>query len=212
VLRIGAVNADGDEARTGEGLPADEGPVVDERRNVRLGAVVLVLLVGLVGISLVRHRSSGPASSPALSGALRASLEQGGCTVDDRSDPGRNHVPQTTYTVDPPAGGDHDPRPAPGGFYDTTDVPTDGHLVHSLEHGFVVVWYRPGAASSATVDGLRDLARRHGWVLVAPRPSLPTVLAATAWHRRLLCPDGASGPIGNFVTAFRNQGPEKGFV
>jgi len=117
-----------------------------------------------------------------------------------------------TYTIDPPAGGDHDPMPAPAGFYDTTDVPTDGHLVHSLEHGFVVIWYRPGSVSSSTVDGLRDLARRHRWVLVAPRPSLPTALAATAWHRRLLCPDGASGPIGNFVTAFRNQGPEKGFV
>ncbi|MGH9009047.1 MAG: DUF3105 domain-containing protein [Acidimicrobiia bacterium] len=62
------------------------------------------------------------------------------------------------------------------------------------------------------MDGLRDLARRHRWVLVVPRPSLPTALAATAWHRRLLCPDGADGPIGTFVTAFRNQGPEKGFV
>jgi hypothetical protein len=41
---------------------------------------------------------------------------------------------------------------------------------------------------------------------------MPTALAATAWHRRLVCPDGANGPIGNFVTAFRNQGPEKGFV
>ncbi|HEV7536590.1 MAG TPA: DUF3105 domain-containing protein [Acidimicrobiia bacterium] len=196
------MTAEGGEAQNGNGP-------VDERRNVRLGAVVLTLLVGLVGISLLQHRSG---SAPALSGVLRASLEQGGCTVDDRSDPGRKHLPQATYTVDPPAGGDHDPMPAPGGVYDTTDVPTDGHLVHSLEHGFVVVWYRPGAVSPATVDGLRDLARRHRWVLVAPRPSLPTPLAATAWHRRLLCPDGASGPIGNFVTAFRNQGPEKGFV
>jgi hypothetical protein len=67
------------------------------------------------------------------------------------------------------------------------------------------------------VDGLRELARSRRWVLVVPRPSLPTALAATAWRRRLLCPDGADplradGPIGNFVTAFRNQGPEKGFV
>jgi hypothetical protein len=202
VLRIGAVSADGSESRTSP---------VDQRRNVRLGAVVLALLVGLSGISLLRHRAPST-SAPALSGALRASLEQGGCTVDSRADGGQKHVPHSTYTVDPPAGGDHDPVPAPAGFYDAADVPTDGHLVHSLEHGFVVVWYRPGSVSAATVDGLRDLARRHRWVLVAPRPSLPTALAATAWHRRLLCPDGAAGPIGNFVTAFRNQGPEKGFV
>jgi Protein of unknown function (DUF3105) len=183
--------------------------VADEQRGVRLGAVVLVMLVGVVGLSLLRHRSS---AAPTLSGALRASLEQGGCTVDSRADPGRNHVPQATYTVDPPAGGDHDRVPAPAGFYDTTDVPTDGHPVHSLEHGFVIVWYRPATVSAATVDGLRDLARLHRWVLVAPRPSMRSGLAATAWHRRLLCPDGADSPIGNFVTAFRDQGPEKGFV
>ena len=63
----------------------------------------------------------------------------------------------------------------------------------------------------------RELARSRRWVLVVPRPSLPTALAATAWRRRLACPEGADplradGPIGNFVTAFRNQGPEKGFV
>src|SRR5205823_848303 len=135
---------------------------------------------------------------PKLSGALRASLEQGGCRVDSRSDKGQAHVKAPTYSVDPPAGGDHDPVPAPAGFYDMANAPADGHLVHSLEHGFVIVWYRPGAAAQATIDGLRDLAGRYRWVLVVPRPSLPTTLAATAWHRRLLCPDGAAGPIGNF--------------
>ena len=84
--------------------------------------------------------------------------------------------------------------------------------MHSLEHGFVIVWYQPAATAAATLDGLRDLAQRHRWVLLAPRPSMPTALAATSWHRRLLCPAGVTGPIGNFVTAFRNQGPEKGFV
>ena len=186
-----------------------DGSRPEERRNVRLGAGVLVGLVGVVGFGLLGHRSS---STPTVSRALRASLERDGCTFDTRADPGRAHVPQATYTIDPPSGGDHDPVPSPAGFYDVTDVPTAGHLVHSLEHGFVVVWYRPGATAAATVDGLRDLARGHRWVIVAPRPSMPTALAATAWHRRLLCPDGANGPIGNFVAAFRDQGPEKGFV
>jgi hypothetical protein len=177
--------------------------------------LVLALLVGVVGITLLRPRS-GSSSAPELSGALRASLERDGCTADSRSDPGQKHVPLATYSVDPPAGGDHDPVPATAGFYDATTVPTDGHLVHSLEHGYVVVWYRPGAVPAATLDRLRDLADQHRWVLVAPRPSLPTALAATAWHRRVLCPAttgvGADGPIGSFVAAFRDQGPEKGFV
>jgi hypothetical protein len=197
------------------------------RRNVRLGAVVLVVLLGAVGLNLARGSGSSGDGAPKLSGPLRESLEQDGCTVDSRADRGQSHVTSPTYSVNPPAGGDHLPAAAPAGFSDMANVPADGNLVHSLEHGFVVVWYRPDGVAAATLDGLRELARSRRWVLVVPRPSLPTALAATAWHRRLLCPDGggpdgggpdgadplrADGPIGNFVTAFRNQGPEKGFV
>jgi hypothetical protein len=178
--------------------------------------VVLVVLLGAVGLSLARGSGSGDAA-PELSGHLRESLEQDGCTVDSRADSGQKHVTSPAYSVNPPAGGDHLSAPAPAGFYDTADVPADGNVVHSLEHGFVVVWYRPDGVAAAAVDGLKELARTRRWVLVVPRPSLPSALAATAWRRRLLCPDGADplradGPIGNFVTAFRNQGPEKGFV
>jgi len=183
------------------------------RRNVRLGALVLAAIAAVVGLNLVRgSRSAGDEGGPALNGALRRSLEHDGCTVDSRADGGRRHVPSPTYSVNPPAGGDHDAVPWPGGFYDTANTPGDGHVVHSLEHGFVVVWYQPARVAPATLDALRDLAARARWVLVVPRPSMPTPLAATAWHRRLLCPDGATGPIDTFVTAFRNQGPEKGFV
>jgi len=177
---------------------------------------VLLVLVIAVGLSMARRPGSGD-SAPKLSGALRSSLEQGGCTVDSRADSGQKHVAaaDARYTVNPPAGGNHDPVPSPPGFYDLANAPSDPHLVHSLEHGFVVVWYRPDGVAPATVDRLRDLARSRRWVIVVPRPPLPAALAATAWHRRLLCPDGVvagDSPIGNFVTAFRNAGPEKGFV
>ena len=195
------------------GFVTDPEPDRDlSRRNVRLGAIVVAALVGAVGLSMLRGSPSR--EGPKLSGPLKESLEQNGCTVDSQTDKGQKHIPAAAYSVNPPAGGDHDPVPSPAGFYDMTTVPTDGHLVHSLEHGFVVVWYQPAGLPAATVDGLRDLAGRLKWVLVVPRPSMPTPLAATAWHRRLLCPDGAgaAGPVLTFVTAFRNQGPEKGFV
>ena len=194
--------------------PAEpEGPDPDlARRNIRLGAIVVAVLVGVVGLSLIRSaRSSG---EPLLSDALKASLEQQGCTLDSRTDKGQKHVPAATYSVDPPAGGDHDPRPSPSGFYDDGNVPADGHLVHSLEHGFVVVWYRPMGLQDDRLRELRALADRRRWVLVAPRVTLPTGVAATAWHRRLLCPDGSDlrGPITAFIKGFRDKGPEKGFV
>ncbi|HET9772717.1 MAG TPA: DUF3105 domain-containing protein [Acidimicrobiia bacterium] len=180
------------------------------RRNVRLGAVVLAVLLGAVGLSMLRGaRATG---APALEGALRSSLERDGCTADSRTDEGRRHQPLVNYTVDPPAGGDHDAAPSKAGFYEPGTVPTDGHLVHSLEHGFVIVWYKPDSVAPTTLEALRALAERADWVLVAPRASMPTALAATSWHRRLLCPDGALAPIGTFVKTFRDKGPEKGFV
>jgi hypothetical protein len=196
--------------------PTREGDMALTHHNVRLGAVVVVVLLGIVGFSLLR--SGGPKEAPELSGPLRAALEQQGCTVDSQADPGREHVTEARYSVNPPAGGNHNAVPSPAGFYELANAPGDAHLVHALEHGFVVVWYRPDGVNPGTVDGLRELARSHPWVVVVPRPTLPSALAATAWHRRLLCPGGpadplgADGPIGNFVTAFRNQGPEKGFV
>ena len=194
------------------GSMADHAPDPElSRRNVRLGVVVLLVLVGFVGFNLVRNaRSNG--EPPALPAELRASLEQGGCTVDSRYDKGQKHVDSVAYSVNPPAGGDHASAASRAGFYDMANAPADVNLVHSLEHGFVVIWYRPDGVEAATVDRLRELARLHKWVLVVPRPSLPTAVAATAWHRRLLCPETADGPIATFVTAFRDQGPEKGFV
>ncbi|HYH52386.1 MAG TPA: DUF3105 domain-containing protein, partial [Acidimicrobiia bacterium] len=202
VIRLGSVVEPG-------GSPESDADL--SRRNVRLGAIVVAVVVGVVGLGLLRSSKSG---EPRIDGALLASLEQGGCTADTRADEGRAHVAAPTYSVNPPSGGDHDPVPSAAGFYDMTTVPADGHLVHSLEHGFVVVWYKPAEVSGTTLDGLRDLVRRRRWVLAVPRPSLPTLLAATAWHRRLLCPQdiGVQGPIDNFVRAFRDMGPEQGFV
>ncbi|HET9772254.1 MAG TPA: hypothetical protein VFS16_15275, partial [Acidimicrobiia bacterium] len=94
---------------------ADPAPDLS-RRNVRLGAVVLAVFLVVVGISLLRGSPSD--APPNLSRALRASLEQDGCTVDSRSDPGRAHTPAASYAVNPPAGGDHDAVPSKPGFYD----------------------------------------------------------------------------------------------
>src|SRR4029078_5792158 len=101
------------------------------RRNIRLGALVLAGLVAVAGISLLRGTQSK--DGPKLSGPLKSSLEQNRCTVDSRADKGQKHGPAAKYSVNPPAGGDHDPVPSPAGFYNEANVPTDGHLVHSLE-------------------------------------------------------------------------------
>ncbi len=56
--------------------------------------------------------------------------------------PGRDHHPEGTkyvYNFNPPTSGDHYPSWITKGVYDTPRE--DGYLVHSLEHGYVIIWY-----------------------------------------------------------------------
>lgn len=55
---------------------------------------------------------------------------------------GRTHVPEGSkvdYKFSPPTSGDHYPSWISKGFYDTPRL--DGNLVHSLEHGYIIIWY-----------------------------------------------------------------------
>jgi hypothetical protein len=115
---------------------------------------------------------------------------------------------ENAYQVDPPSGGDHLAAPASAGSYRVGNVPADGNLVHSLEHGFVILWHRPDLAD-AQLDQMLDVAEPYARdVLVVPRASLPTPVAATAWHKRLQCPSLELDVLRRFVDEFRNDGPE----
>lgn len=143
---------------------------------------------------------------------LREALTSGSCEVDTRSDPtraaGQNHVPNPSYAVNPPAGGDHAPSAARSGVYEGSSVPADGALVHSLEHGYVVVWHQPELPPEQ-VDELEEFERRHdGDVVVAERSGLPVPVAATAWGQRLLCQEVEPKTLDRFFAERVGDGPE----
>ncbi len=173
------------------------------RREVRIrivvGAVVLLAGGGLV-LYVVNNRRQ--------SQRLIASLEAGACDFDRDGEPGRDHVANPSFEINPPSGGDHLASAAPAGVYQDADVPADGNLVHSLEHGFVILWHQPDLADGQ-LDQLLDIADQYQRdVLVVARPSLPVPVAATAWHKRLLCAGVEPESLARFVEEFRNDGPE----
>jgi hypothetical protein len=139
---------------------------------------------------------------------LEAALTVGSYVYDQESDDGRDHVANPSYEVNPPAGGPHLAAPARPGIYTGPSVPPTGALVHSLEHGAVILWYQPGLdpADLATLKSLAD--RFPDDVLLVERESLPTTVAATAWHQRLLGDTVKEKPLVRFITEFRDQGPE----
>lgn len=128
------------------------------------------------------------------------------------ADLGRDHateeiVAKTTYNSNPPTSGPHLPTWVKPGIYTTPQ--SEGELIHSLEHGYVIISYNcgahisfiqpvfaheddPEATDSAITNNpacgelqtkLESLAKRKKLfkLIVVPRPELDTTIALTAW-------------------------------
>ncbi len=176
-------------------------------RTRALIAGVMVAIVAVLTVTIISSRRSNDRTA--------AKLEAGGsCKYDTKADTdggaGNNHVEgDVNYTVDPPAGGNHNPTAAAAGIYTADNTPPDGQLVHALEHGYVDIWYRPDIVA-ASLDDLKTLAGRYDRdVLLMPRASLKVPVAVTAWHHRLLCSQPDLQALELFVTTYRNKGPER---
>lgn len=180
----------------------------------RLPAAVLALLLLTGAASCNSDDDDGGISDEARDAA--------GCTADDRMDPyteDGNHVDAPgykgplsnppTYSVNPPSGGDHLTQAAPPGIYAGLNVVPDGNLVHSLEHGYVILWYRSDAPMG-DITLVRDVREQYARdTLVVERNDMPSPVAATAWEQRLLCRRANAEVLGDFIEQARNKAPEK---
>jgi hypothetical protein len=176
-------------------------------RNRALIAGGLVAVIALLAITITNSRRSNQRVISALESS-------GNCEYDSRSDTdrgqGNNHVNgNVNYEVNPPSGGDHSPSPSPPGIFTVDNTPPDAQIVHSLEHGYVAIWHKVDMPT-ADFEALRDLTNRYPKdVLLVPRAGLEQPVAATAWHRRLLCERPDVEALERFVKEYRNKGPEK---
>ena len=186
------------------------------RRKEALRRKAIVAGVAVVVVALVAFLVNDRIADRRAAQRLDTILTAGDCEVDERTDTGgeANHIPNPTYEVNPLAGGAHTADAASEGVYDPGEAPADGPLVHAMEHGFIVIWYQP-QIPAAELERLEDIAeddRYSNATLLVPRASLPVPVAATAWHERLLCNGVEEKPITEFIKAFRDKGPEKGFI
>ncbi|MBW3651887.1 MAG: DUF3105 domain-containing protein [Actinobacteria bacterium] len=188
------------------------------RRQRQRRGLYLRLVLGAAVLAAIGASVYAGATSQNQDRSLVADLTSGpgDCAYDTKFDGTTRtqsaHVPSPTYTVDPPAGGAHEPSAAPPGFYNPGNVPSDGKLVHAMEHGFVVLWYQPDLSPEDRRE-LEKLSDRFGReLIVVPRISLEGEAAVTAWHRRLVCRQLDPEAVGLFTTSFKDQGPEKGFL
>lgn len=128
------------------------------------------------------------------------------------ADEGRDHVPVGTnveYNSNPPPSGPHYAQWTKRGVYE--EPVEDGYLIHSLEHGYVIVSYKCEINCEELKTSLKNFyeKNRNKRLIVVPRPSLDGPIALTAWNRILKLEIWDESQAEAFVRAFENRGPEK---
>ncbi len=163
-----------------------------------LGAGVLIL----VGVVLVRFFRGNGAAAPI---GIQVPSEGSAAHVPDGS--------TLTYKHYPPSSGHHYPSPAPAGI-SATPIP-EGNWVHSLEHGYVVILYKPSASGAPTDAQLRDILatfpkEKHGEVkiVITPYDHMDTPITAVAWERQLSLDTFDRSQLLQFYNAYVDHGPE----
>jgi len=143
--------------------------------------------------------------------------------VAEESSRGRDHVSPSQLDYDPsnpPTSGPHDGGGVQeAGFYTAEDLPSSpqvlfGDVVHSLEHGAVVVYYDPEAVTPEARESLQAFADRHtdpfASVVVLPHPGEPTAAyELTAWKHRLYLEGYDARVVRAFVAEYLGRGPER---
>ena len=181
------------------------------------GVVRYAAIAGFLGLGwLLFFRTPGPGE---VSAAARSAATDAGCGELEQPvvpNPSRVHLaPGESF--------DYPDRPAAAGPHDASPLPPDPHVyripvpetraVHSLEHAYVIIYYRPaaeGGLAQETIERLAAIARDESRVIMAPYPALPDdrAFALLAWNTRWMCPatiwaDQAVAMTTSFVDAFR---------
>jgi hypothetical protein len=119
-------------------------------------------------------------------GDLREAAAKAGCVTKDFAGTSREHSatggrPPTPYTSEPPTSGAHDPVPAEDGAY--KKAPSKTNLVHTLEHGRVIIWFKPSLPEES-IASLKALFDEDQYQLVlAPNSEMKVDVAASAWNK-----------------------------
>ena len=134
-----------------------------------------------------------------------------------------NHIADNIYpgeyNSDPPTSGPHYAVGLPGGFYDETDLPQlppypDGHLVHNLEHGYIIFWYNCNVINEVDCANLKTqmidyMGKSSNLKLIAfPRKSIDHPLILTSWGYLLELHDFDENVVGQFIRRNKSHAPE----
>jgi len=191
--------------------------------------VVLVLVLagggGDKGVDNVNSKvipSGGEVSDQKLTNVDEAA-KAAGCELKSFKGTSREHTDdlaeQIQYSSTPPTSGKHFVEPAEDGAYD--EAPDPKQLVHSMEHGRVIIWFKPSLPKDDRANLAALFEEDTYQMLITPDPTkMKYAVAATAWNaeplqngtgRLLGCPK-VNAEVFDAIRAFkdehRSNGPE----
>jgi hypothetical protein len=208
------------------------------KRMVGFGAAGLLVVAAIVALVVVAAGGNGGGggadeqAAEVLPGGgsvpeqqefdLPAAARAAGCELRSRRAPDRTHTTTLetviNYEMNPPTSGRHYQLPAQDGAYG--EAPQDEELVHTLEHGRVVVWFKPSLSEDQRADLKAFFDEDDYQVVLVPRSDMPYQVAASAWNRdpepngtgRLLLCDRMTPEMFDALRTFRDEhrsnGPE----
>jgi len=128
-------------------------------------------------------------------------------------DEGRDHIwpdHPVEYQTMPPTSGPHFPDPTAPGFYTTR--PAFGYLVHSLEHGSVVIYYDPAQLSPEIEKSLRAFVKANSdtevGIVAVPGTDFKYPFILTAWDKMLKLDKYDPRVVTAFLAEYLGRGPE----
>lgn len=198
------------------------------------GGVVVLAVIVAVALLAGGGDSGSAASGDVLPGDgsvpeirevanVAAGAKAGSCELKSFVAKTREHLAslddKVTYASKPPTSGSHYQTPAEDNAY--SEAPNAKELVHTLEHGRIVIWFKKNlpAEQRASLKAYYD-EDPYQIVLVPDETGMTYDVAATAWNRdpqpngtgRLLgCRrfnDGVFTAIEAFKDEHRSRGPE----
>jgi hypothetical protein len=174
--------------------------------TIGLAVGVAVLVVGLIYF----QKPDAPGSVDDVGGPPTA--EEAGCTTPQEHEiEGREHVDDgvvVEYATDPPTSGNHYQTPADPGFY-ATELPTS-QLVHNLEHGQVIFWYKPDAPEEVKDKIEQVIGQPDRSTIAVPYDfEGPGEFAMTAWGVSQSCEQVSQTVINDFRENYQGKGPEQ---
>lgn len=181
-------------------------------------AVVIILAVGGSDDHTNIGNHEGDIEAVAIPPVEITDLDQAakaaGCVLKSYPNYGRGHTADpVTYKTNPPTSGKHYPTPADDGAYTPDETPPPNELVHSLEHGRVVIWYSPTTTKKqlGQLKSVFDEDEAYHVILAENQTGMPYAVAATAWTELLGCKtisDKTFDALRAFREKYTDEGPE----